>query len=146
MMFNDDRRLVYDTTDNWHTNSRNDVQLIKYFARFQADYEKYGFHWNEIEQGRVLGSYYWLHWILQLPGGILGRRYGAKMVFGMANFLGTFLGFFMPIASYYGVNWLIFLRVLQGLITVLITMMSFIIIIIASTNICVPITPSLLSY
>lgn len=84
----------------------------------QVEYEKNGFHWNAIEQGRVLGSFYWMHWLTQLPGGILGRRYGSKLIFGCANFVGCFLGFFMPIAAYYDVNYFICLRVVQGMITV----------------------------
>lgn len=89
-----------------------------FIVQIKMDYEENGFHWNEIEQGHVLGSFYWMHWILQLPGGILGRRYGSKIIFGFANFSGAFLGFLMPLASYYDVNYLIFLRVLQGMITV----------------------------
>ncbi|XP_072755550.1 putative inorganic phosphate cotransporter [Anoplolepis gracilipes] len=72
------------------------------------------FAWNEYEQGLVLGAYYWLHWLSQLPGGLLARRYGTKLVFGLGNLLTALLGFLVPYASHlYG---LIFLRMLQGFI------------------------------
>ncbi|XP_012216801.1 putative inorganic phosphate cotransporter [Linepithema humile] len=72
------------------------------------------FAWNEYEQGLVLGAYYWLHWLSQLPGGLLSRRYGTKIVFGLGNFLTALLGFFIPYATH--LYALIFLRMLQGLI------------------------------
>nr|CAI5842781.1 unnamed protein product [Callosobruchus analis] len=39
------------------------------------------FNWNEKEQGSILGSFYWLHWVTQIPGGILaGRRQAQRRV------------------------------------------------------------------
>ncbi|KAL0113888.1 hypothetical protein PUN28_011313 [Cardiocondyla obscurior] len=72
------------------------------------------FAWNEYEQGLILGAYYWLHWISQLPGGLLARRYGTKLVFGLANFLTALLGFLIPYVTH--LYMLIILRVVQGLI------------------------------
>lgn len=72
------------------------------------------FAWNEYEQGLVLGAYYWLHWLSQLPGGLLARRYGTKLVFGLGNLVTALLGFLIPYATQ--LSTLIFLRVLQGLI------------------------------
>ncbi|EFN73550.1 Vesicular glutamate transporter 1 [Camponotus floridanus] len=72
------------------------------------------FAWNEYEQGLVLGAYYWLHWLTQLPGGLLARRYGTKLVFGLGNLLTALLGFLVPyVTDLYA---LIILRMLQGLI------------------------------
>ncbi|KAL6255754.1 hypothetical protein P5V15_012997 [Pogonomyrmex californicus] len=72
------------------------------------------FAWNEYEQGLTLGAYYWLHWLTQLPGGILARRYGTKRVFGLGNLLTALLGFFTPYVTH--LYALIVLRVLQGLV------------------------------
>ncbi|XP_014470569.1 PREDICTED: sialin isoform X2 [Dinoponera quadriceps] len=72
------------------------------------------FAWNEYQQGLALGSYYWLHWLSQVPGGLLARRYGTKLVFGLGNFLTALLGFFIPYATH--LYSLLALRVLQGLI------------------------------
>lgn len=74
------------------------------------------FLWNEYEQGLALGAYYWLHWLSQLPGGVLARRYGTKFVFGLANLLTALLGFLIPFATRHHLYALVFLRVLQGLV------------------------------
>ncbi|XP_014220023.1 sialin-like [Copidosoma floridanum] len=74
------------------------------------------YHWNEYQQGLALGAYYWLHWVLQLPGGLLARKYGTKMVFGLGNLLVALTGFLIPLAAHYSLNALICLRVIQGLI------------------------------
>lgn len=76
------------------------------------------FAWNEYQQGLALGAYYWLHWLSQLPGGLLARRYGTKLVFGLGNFLTAILGFLIPVLTRYHLYALIFLRVLQGLVAV----------------------------
>ncbi|KAJ8670111.1 hypothetical protein QAD02_001370 [Eretmocerus hayati] len=74
------------------------------------------YQWDEYQQSLALAGYYWLHWVLQVPGGLLARKYGTKIVFGMGNLLVAFLGFLIPAATHYSLNALIFLRVLQGFI------------------------------
>ncbi|KAM8711619.1 hypothetical protein ACLKA7_012174 [Drosophila subpalustris] len=81
------------------------------------DYERDGFHWNEREQSNLLGSFFWVHWVLQLPGGILARKYGTKLVFGLANGIGVFCCFLIPIVSYWSYGALLCLRVFQGFVT-----------------------------
>uniref|UniRef100_A0A182WF31 Major facilitator superfamily (MFS) profile domain-containing protein n=1 Tax=Anopheles minimus TaxID=112268 RepID=A0A182WF31_9DIPT len=85
-------------------------------ALFNLDPQKEGFHWDEYQQGLILGAFYWLHWITQIPGGILARRYGTKLVFGASNVIGCWMCFLMPIASYWDYRVLVILRVLQGLV------------------------------
>ncbi|XP_050080465.1 sialin [Anopheles maculipalpis] len=89
-------------------------QLLLSF--FNLDPQKEGFEWNDYQQGLILGAFYWLHWITQIPGGILARRYGTKLVFGASNVIGCWMCFLMPIASYWDFRVLVVLRVLQGLI------------------------------
>lgn len=84
--------------------------------RFGMAYESEGFDWNEYESGLVLGSFYWLHWVTQIPGGILAQRYGPKLVFGLSNFIGCLMCAVIPLLSYYSLKVLIWFRVLQGLI------------------------------
>ncbi|XP_030388374.1 sialin isoform X2 [Scaptodrosophila lebanonensis] len=92
--------------------------LEKHFLNWaNIEYEKDGFHWNEYQQGLLLGSFFWAHWILQIPGGILARKYGTKLVFGLANATGVFCCFLIPIVSYWSFAALIWLRVFQGFIT-----------------------------
>uniref|UniRef100_A0A1S4H6N8 Major facilitator superfamily (MFS) profile domain-containing protein n=1 Tax=Anopheles gambiae TaxID=7165 RepID=A0A1S4H6N8_ANOGA len=83
---------------------------------FNLDPQKEGFDWNDYQQGLILGAFYWLHWITQIPGGILARRYGTKLVFGASNVIGCWMCFLMPIAAYWDYRVLVVLRVLQGLI------------------------------
>uniref|UniRef100_A0A8D8MGG1 Sialin n=1 Tax=Culex pipiens TaxID=7175 RepID=A0A8D8MGG1_CULPI len=84
----------------------------------KLDTKEDGFEWNEYEQGLVLGAFFWLHWVTQIPGGVLARKYGTKMVFGVANAIGCWMCFLMPLASYWDIRILIFLRVVQGVICV----------------------------
>ena len=65
---------------------------------------------------QLLGSFYWLHWTTQLPGGMLAQKYGSKLIFGLANFVGCSICILMPLASYWDYRALIILRVIQGLI------------------------------
>jgi len=84
----------------------------------QIEYDRNGFHWNEREQSNLLGSFFWVHWVLQLPGGILARKYGTKLIFGLSNGIGVFCCFLIPIFSYWSYSALLSLRVFQGFVTV----------------------------
>lgn len=76
------------------------------------------FEWDERQQGLVLGAFFWLHWLTQLPGGILARRYGTKLVFGLSNALPGLLGLLIPAASYWDYRALLTIRFAQGIIAV----------------------------
>ncbi|KAH8240341.1 hypothetical protein KR038_004132 [Drosophila bunnanda] len=80
-------------------------------------YEREGFHWDEKQQAALLGSFFWAHWTLQIPGGILATKYGTKLVFGWANGIGVFCCFVIPLISYWSYTGLIAIRVFQGWIT-----------------------------
>lgn len=69
-------------------------------------------------QGLLLGSFYWVHWVTQIPGGILAKKYGTKIIFGLANVIGCWICFALPIVSYLSFEWLLWLRLFQGLICV----------------------------
>ncbi|XP_056630946.1 putative inorganic phosphate cotransporter [Diorhabda sublineata] len=73
------------------------------------------FDWNEKELGAILGSFFWLHWITQIPGGILAAKYGTKLIFGLSNFIGVFANFVIPWFAHKGALYLIFIRSIQGL-------------------------------
>ncbi|XP_018572111.1 sialin [Anoplophora glabripennis] len=80
-------------------------------------FESRKFDWNEKQQGTILGSFFWLHWTTQIPGGLLASRYGAKLVFGLSNCMGILVCFLIPFCAYKGAGFLIFARVCQGLLT-----------------------------
>lgn len=64
-----------------------------------------------------LGSFYWLHWMSQIPGGILATKFGTKAIFGLANFIPCVLCFITPIVSYLDFKMLVFLRIVSGVCT-----------------------------
>ncbi|XP_075232224.1 na[+]-dependent inorganic phosphate cotransporter isoform X3 [Lycorma delicatula] len=76
-----------------------------------------GFDWDERQQNYILGSFFWLHWLTQIPGGMLARHFGTKKVFGLSNFLSCLITFCIPTAAFTDFRLLVFLRVLQGFIT-----------------------------
>lgn len=76
------------------------------------------YEWTEYDQGLALGAYYWIHWVTQLPGGLLARRYGTKLVFGWGNLATALLGILIPVFTRYHLYGLVSLRALQGLISV----------------------------
>lgn len=65
-----------------------------------------------------MGAYYWIHWLSEIPGGVLARRYGPKLIFGMGNLLAVILGFLIPIAMNHHLYSLVVIRVLQGFVAV----------------------------
>ena len=52
---------------------------------------------------------------MQLPAGVFASRYGAKQVFGLGILFTGIFTLLSPPASYLGVQWLIVLRVLEGI-------------------------------
>lgn len=85
-----------------------------------------GMHWNEVEKNRALGAYFWIHWMSQVPGGILAKRYGTKLVFGLSNFVVCAICFIIPIAAYWDIKALIVLRMIQGFVAVSFLIIHFI--------------------
>lgn len=83
----------------------------------QVEYERDGFKWDTIQQSHVLGSFFWIHWVTQLPGGILAAKYGTKLVFGFSNFFACVMCIFMPILCYIDYRYMVWLRMVQGFIT-----------------------------
>jgi MFS family permease len=76
------------------------------------------FDWDEKKQGLILGSFFWLFWTTQVPGGLLAQRYGTKLVFGLTNVIPCLLSFFIPLFARVDYRALVFLRALQGFIAV----------------------------
>ncbi|XP_054740258.1 sialin [Anastrepha obliqua] len=101
-----------------HVAKRNSYSLEKQLLNaIGIEYDSQGFDWNEYQQGLVLGSFYWAHWVTQIPGGILAKKYGTKLVFGLSNAVGCWICFIIPLAAYWNYEALIWLRILQGLVT-----------------------------
>lgn len=56
--------------------------------------------------------------VMQIPGGVLAQRYGTKTVFGLSNGLAALLSFAIPISAKVNYQTLMGVRLIQGLISV----------------------------
>uniref|UniRef100_A0A1I8NLW8 Major facilitator superfamily (MFS) profile domain-containing protein n=1 Tax=Stomoxys calcitrans TaxID=35570 RepID=A0A1I8NLW8_STOCA len=75
------------------------------------------FQWNEHQQALALGSFFWLHWLTQIPGGILAKKYGTKLIFGLSNVITCWICMLIPLVSYMDLKALLVLRIIQGLLS-----------------------------
>lgn len=80
--------------------------------------QSYVFDWDEKIQNIILGGFFWFHWVMQIPGGVLARKYGTKVVFGLSNFANCILNFAIPVCAKLDYRLLIVNRVAQGIIVV----------------------------
>ncbi|XP_054267712.1 vesicular glutamate transporter 2-like [Macrosteles quadrilineatus] len=78
--------------------------------------EDRGFPWDETIQNKILGAFFWFHWVTQIPGGVLARKYGTKAIFGLSNFSCCLLNLLIPACAYWDYKLLVANRVIQGLI------------------------------
>lgn len=72
------------------------------------------FDWDSNKQNLVLGSFFWLHWSTQIPGGVLARTLGTKCVFGLSNLAMFLISLALPAAAYWDYRAIAALRILQG--------------------------------
>ena len=77
------------------------------------------FDWTEAQQGFILGSFFWGYVITQIPGGMLSQKYGGKWVVGFGLLLTAIFSLFVPVAARMGKEYLIAVRIIQGLAEVL---------------------------
>lgn len=85
---------------------------IVFFIGFQDN----GFNWDEYQQNTVKGAFFWLHMVLQVPGGVLAHKYGGKTIFGLSNGVVSLLTCFIPFVAKFNFKGLLIVRVAQGLI------------------------------
>ena len=82
------------------------------------------FEWSSGQQANVLGAFYYGYMVTQLPAGYVASKYGGKHLYGLGVLLTGVFTLLTPPASYLGVEWLIILRVLEG-VTEAMTFPSF---------------------
>ncbi|KAG1658841.1 Sialin [Nymphon striatum] len=96
------------------------VQMVQetYTVEKNGTTEEYpAFDWNTIEQGRLLSSFFWGYIITQLPGGVISGKFGGKNVFGFGILSPAIFNLLTPLAATYGgLNWLMFVRILEGMV------------------------------
>lgn len=106
---------TFDTKSNENHKYSFEKVILNYF---NMTYDEHGFDWNEHQKGLLFGAFFWLNWVTQIHGGVWSQKYGAKLVFGLSNFLGSVICFVIPMAAYIDFKLMVAMRVLQGLITV----------------------------
>ncbi|XP_030382811.1 putative inorganic phosphate cotransporter [Scaptodrosophila lebanonensis] len=75
------------------------------------------YDWDTDKKSLILSSFFWGYVAIQVPAGLLAKRYGAKIVLGAATAGGGVLAFFHPLAAATNDGWIAIcvLRVLTGI-------------------------------
>lgn len=68
--------------------------------------------------GVVDSSFFWGYIVTQIPGGFLAARFPANRVFGSAIATSALLNMLLPIGAKAGFQYVMLLRILQGLVEV----------------------------
>lgn len=76
------------------------------------------FDWTPETVGVVDSSFFWGYIVTQIPGGFLAARYPANRVFGTAIATSALLNMLLPGAARAGYQYVMLLRILQGLVEV----------------------------
>ncbi|XP_041371886.1 sialin-like [Gigantopelta aegis] len=73
------------------------------------------FRWDKAFQGVALGSYFWGYLVLQVPGGRLAEKFGAKHLIGITSFIVALISILTPVMA--RTNRIVFLisRIFTGL-------------------------------
>ncbi|XP_053575793.1 vesicular glutamate transporter 3 isoform X3 [Bombina bombina] len=74
------------------------------------------FNWDPETVGLIHGSFFWGYIVTQIPGGFIANKLAANRVFGAAIFLTSILNMLIPSAAKVHYGFVIFVRVLQGLV------------------------------
>ena len=82
------------------------------------------FDWTSGQEANVLSAFYYGYLVTQIPAGYVASRYGGKHMYGLGVLLTGIFTLLTPPVSYLGVEWLICLRVLEG-VTESVTFPSF---------------------
>lgn len=73
------------------------------------------FDWDEVQQGIILGSFFYGYMLTQLPGGLLAQRFGGKWPLGLGLLVTAIFALLTPLAARTHIGLLIACRVVQGL-------------------------------
>lgn len=74
------------------------------------------YEWDSSIRSLILSSFFWGYVIMQLPAGLLAKKFGPKVVLGWSTIIGAILTIIHPLAANYG-GWqlIVTLRVIVGL-------------------------------
>ncbi|XP_035257045.1 sialin [Anguilla anguilla] len=72
------------------------------------------YDWDSEMQGWILGSFFYGYILMQIPGGYLARKHGAKWLLGLGILCTAIFTLVTPLAAELGAGYLIAVRVLEG--------------------------------
>ncbi|XP_078491658.1 sialin-like [Ciona intestinalis] len=72
------------------------------------------FDWNSADQGLLLGCYFYGYIVSNVPGAWLARRYGIRLVLGIAMLLSSVITLFTPLAARASFDLFVAMRVMLG--------------------------------
>ncbi|XP_039292076.1 putative inorganic phosphate cotransporter isoform X3 [Nilaparvata lugens] len=72
------------------------VAIVAMTDRFSANPDYPEFPWSLKTKSKVLSAFFWGYFILQIPGGILARKFGPKPVLTTAVFVGSCASLLIP--------------------------------------------------
>lgn len=100
-------RKLYNQTDN--------LDCAKSLNKTKSIMKDGALEFDKVQQGHILGAFFYGYLISQIPGGILAEKFGGKRVFGVFTAISTVATLLTPSGAKLGLGILLFLRVLVGL-------------------------------
>jgi len=76
------------------------------------------FNWTIAEQTWVIGCYFYGYMLTNIPGAVLAKRYGIRIVFGIAGLLSSILTMIIPTVARLHFGLLMVTRTMVGLLHV----------------------------
>lgn len=70
--------------------------------------------WDELEQGIILGSFFYGYVLTQIPGGRLAETLGGKLIYGTGVFITAIFTLLTPMAARKSLPALVLVRILEG--------------------------------
>ncbi|XP_039955079.1 LOW QUALITY PROTEIN: putative inorganic phosphate cotransporter [Bactrocera neohumeralis] len=91
------------------------VAIVAMMDRKAANPDFPEYHWSEETKSRILSSFFWGYICTQIPGGMLARRFGGKVMLLSSLSISSIMALLTPLGVAYG-DWklLCFMRFLQG--------------------------------
>ncbi|XP_052741568.1 putative inorganic phosphate cotransporter [Bicyclus anynana] len=113
LLHNENRSALNDSLSG-ENKTRSYVEAGLHALLFIPPYPK--FQWTKKIQDVVTSSFFWGYMLLQIPGGQLAHRFGARYLLTGALLINAVMCFSVPWAAYYG-GWifLAIVRMVQGL-------------------------------
>ena len=70
--------------------------------------------WDSFKQSIILGSFFYGYIVTQIPGGILAKRYGGKLLYGLGGLCTSIFTLLTPLAARWSWKCLVAVRVIEG--------------------------------